>query len=161
MRSNSLSVIVRPLASQDYPQTIKAIQRSITLSWQKIRPAKLLEAFCQKYVLSKFKEKVKDGQYWVALDEDTGRVIGVIGLKNNQLRTFFVDPDYQRQGVGRKLYDCLEQEAKKQGLRELILEGSPLGEPAYLSFGFRKVKIIRKERLGISYTDAVMKKTLV
>ena len=38
--------------------------------------------------------------YFVAED---GEIRGVLGLKDNELKTFFVDPKYQGQGVGKAL----------------------------------------------------------
>lgn len=58
------------------------------------------------------------------------------------------------------LYNRFENEAGKRGIKHIILEGSPLGEPVYRKFGFREIRTIHKTRKGISYADAVMRKDL-
>lgn len=155
-----MDIHIGPLHSADYPQAIEVIIRSITLSQGKIYPAELIGEFITKYELERFKQKAIDIEYFVAKDSDTQKLHGIIGLKGNEVRTFFVDPSAQGKGIGRKLYDFLEQRARKKGVTKLILEGSPLGEPVYKKFGFRKVKTIHKERNGMPYTDAYMEKKL-
>jgi GNAT superfamily N-acetyltransferase len=156
-----MNVLIRYIKPTDYSQTIEVIKRSNRESLGKIYPTKLIDAFCQKYDLENFKVKVQEIHYFVAENSDKSQILGIIGLKNNELRTFFVDPDSQGKGVGRKLYDRLETEARKAGVTELILEGSPLGEPIYTHLGFIKIMTIYKERVGIKYTDSYMKKSLV
>ena len=94
-------------------------------------------------------------------DEMSRRILGIIGLKENQLRTFFVDPECQGRGIGRLLYEELEATARERGLPELWLEGSSTGEPVYKSFGFTVERYIEKKRAGESYTDALMRKQLL
>lgn len=154
-------VAVRPLQTSDIPQTIVIIVRALRESFQPIYPPALIEDFCTKYTPEKFAERMKTIDYFVAEDTGTEKILGVIGLKEDHPRTFFVDPSAQGKGIGRKLYDYLETQAKRRGIMRLFLEGSPLGEPIYTHFGFKKIKTLNKERLGTPYTDAYMEKDLV
>jgi GNAT superfamily N-acetyltransferase len=155
-----MDVQIRKIAAVDYLQAIDVIKRSNIHSLGKIYPKKLIDEFCKKYDLEKFKKRAQEIQYFVAEDVDTHRILGIIGLKDNELRTFFVDPKHQGKGIGRKLYNRLEKEAREEGIKELILEGSPLGEPIYKHLGFKKMRTIYKERINIKYTDAYMKKVI-
>lgn len=155
-----MNIIIRTISENDYPNVIQVIKKSNSESLGKIYPNELIQEFLKKYDLENFKKKAQTIQYFVAEDTESKSILGVIGLKHNELRTFFVDPDFQGKGIGRKLYDFLEHEARKVGLHELILEGSPLGEPIYEHFGFKKIKTIAKERIGIKYNDAYMKKSI-
>lgn len=155
-----MNIIIRTISENDYPNVIQVIKKSNSESLGKIYPNELIQEFLKKYDLENFKKKAQTIQYFVAEDTESKSILGVIGLKHNELRTFFVDPNFQGKGIGRKLYDFLEYEARKAGLHELILEGSPLGEPIYEHFGFKKIKTIEKERIGIKYTDAYMKKSI-
>ncbi len=89
-----------------------------------------------------------------------GSRIGIIGRKENQLRSFFVLPEWQGKGVGRKLFDAFEKAVRNDGFHKIILESSPLGQPIYEHFGFEKIGSRVKERIGIKYTDAIMGKEL-
>jgi N-acetylglutamate synthase-like GNAT family acetyltransferase len=149
------------LSPEWYSQTIEMIQRTIRISQKSIYPYELIEKFCHKYDLEKFRVKAQEIEYFIAIDNITQKVTGIIGLKQNELRTFFVDPQYQGQGIGRLLYNKLEQVAKDRKISKLFLYGSPLGEPAYITFGFTKVKTVKKEFEGVPYLDAYMEKELL
>lgn len=156
-----MQTVVRPIDQRDYASVIEVIKLAIRISQGKIYPAKLLEEFCKKYTLENFRIKAQEVEYFVAEDTTSKKILGVIGLKDNHLRTFFVDPHYQGLGIGRKLYTYLESKARERNVQELFLKGSPLGEPVYLHFGFRKIKEVKTERAGIQYTDAYMVKKLL
>ena len=155
-----MNINVRAITEEDYLQTIEVIKRSIIESLGKVYPQKLIDEFCKKYSIENFKKKAQEIKYFVAEDSTNHQVLGVIGLKNNQLRSYFVEPKQQGKGIGRKLYDYLERSVRKNKIKELILEGSPLGQPIYEHLGFKKIKIVEKERVGIKYADALMRKTL-
>ena len=61
--------------------------------------------------------------------EDKGKSTGTIGLikKANLgvLRRFFVKKEFRERGIGKKLYDTLENFAKKTKIEKLILSTSP------------------------------------
>jgi len=153
-----MNILVREITPKDYLQTIDVIKKSNTESLGRIYPKKLIDEFCKKYDPENFEKKVKEVLYFVAEDITNHKILGVIGLKHQELRTYFVHPDHQGKGVGRKLFERFMEEVKKKGIKEVILEGSPLGEPIYKHFGFKKIKTINKERIGIKYSDAYMKK---
>ncbi|MEI6498496.1 MAG: GNAT family N-acetyltransferase [bacterium] len=134
------------------------IRFTIQKSWNDLYPKELLEEFCKKYTVPNLRKKSKKSTLFVAISEKD--ILGIIGLKGNELRTFFVSPDYQGLGIGRKLFEKFEEEAKQRGLNEIKLEGSPKGEPIYEHFGFKKIGTIHKERVGIKYSDAIMKKII-
>jgi GNAT superfamily N-acetyltransferase len=156
-----MNIIVRNIKVSDYPQVSKLIIKTHKISFGEIYPEQLVNAFCEKYSVEKLAEKAKEIEYWVAEDRDSKEVRGIIGLKDNELRTFFVDPDYQGKGIGKKLYVNLEQIAKDREIQKIVLVGSPLGQPVYKKFGFIKTGELHKEKVGISYTDAVMEKVLM
>ena len=149
---------ILPISNEDFVSASKMIRKTIKTSWSDIYPIELLNEFCKKYTVLKLKERAKKFSLWVAKRDDI--VLGIIGLKENELRTFFVDPDYQGQGVGRALYEVFEKEVIRRKIKKIKLEGSPKGQPVYERFGFKKQKTIYKERVGIKYSDAVMSKTI-
>ena len=155
-----MNITIRDINPEDFQQAIRVIQRANRESLGKIYPAALVEEFCKKYTLESFTHKAKETDFFVAEDLDVKKLLGIIGLKENVLRTFFVDPAFQGHGIGRKLYERLEDEARQRGIKKLVLEGSPLGEPAYEKFGFKRTGTIEKERIGIKYSDTHMEKKL-
>lgn len=77
------------------------------------------------------------------LAERAGRICGTASLggtaadPNTQaLRTFFVSPQDQGYGIGSKLLDVLEAEARRMGLTKLPVRSSIGGMPFYRARGF-------------------------
>jgi len=155
-----MNIILRPIELEDYKEVISVIKKSNSVSFEKIYSKELIEQFNKKYDLENFKIKVKEIEYFIAEETTMHKILGIIGLKNNELRTFFVDPQYQNQKVGRKLFDYLENEAIKRGIKEIVTQASLVGEPIYEHFGFKKIKTTNKERNGIKYINVYMVKNL-
>lgn len=152
------TTIIKKLEPEYYKKTSEMVKAAIKISYKDLFPEILIKEFCKKYDFDNFKVKADDIEMYIATEDSD--VIGVIGLKGNQLRTFYVDPNYQGKGVGSKLYRKLEEIMKKRGIKKIVLEGSPLGQPIYEHFGFKKIKSVKKERVGQKYVDAVMEKEL-
>jgi len=154
---------IRRIKELDYKEAGDMVKLVIQTSLRDVYPKALRNAFCKKYDLDKFKLKVRDIRYFVAVKFEKSKkekIVGIIGKKENQLRTFYVHPDFQNQSVGSKLYARLESEMKKDGVSKIILEGSPLGEPVYKHFSFVKIKEVVNKMDGIPFVDAVMEKEL-
>lgn len=154
-----MQITLYPLHDADIEAVTKVIVRSILISQKDVYPEQLLAIFVQKYTPEKFRKKAQEIEYFIAKIDDA-RIVGVIGLKENEVRTFFVDPDYQGKGVGRALYTELEKRAKTRGVKKLVVDASPLGEPIYAKFGFRKQGTKTKAYNGVSFIDAYMEKFL-
>ncbi|MBQ2803266.1 MAG: GNAT family N-acetyltransferase [Lachnospiraceae bacterium] len=92
-----------------------------------------------------------DYQMMVALDE--GRIIGAASIRNsNHLSLLFVDEDYHRRGVGRKLMERLFEYLKLEaGERYMSLNAAPYAIHFYHKLGFRTVRP-EKEYSGIRVT---------
>lgn len=155
-----MDIKIIPISSEWYSQASQMIQRTMRISQKSIYKPELLEKCCHNFDLEKFSVKAKEVEFFIALDTAAEKVVGIIGLKQNQLKTFFVDPDYQSKGIGRLLYNQLEQVARARNIKKLILFGSPLGEPVYRKFGFKKIKTVIDNLDGIEFEDAYMEKEL-
>ena len=55
------------------------------------------------------------------------------------LRTFFVHPDYARQGIAGKLFRRCRDAAKHGGFQRMNVLASAAAKPAYLNFGFAEL----------------------
>ena len=79
------------------------------------------------------------GEYWVASDHS---LCGCACLVTNiqqctgEVQAFFVDPLYQRQGVGQLLWQTLHQRATDLKLTTLTLDADPAAVPFYHKLGF-------------------------
>ncbi|KAG3085873.1 hypothetical protein PI124_g18430 [Phytophthora idaei] len=89
------------------------------------------------------------GNFLVAVGTKDGSsmVVGIIGLLREsedvaQIRRVFVDPNYQRMSVGRKLIAELESWAKKNGIKSIFLTTNANKEKVlafYAALGYTKV----------------------
>lgn len=149
-------VQIEMLQPEENGPAAELIRQTIEQSWHGIRPDMLNHLFQAKYTAESMAKRASEGTLWLAKDEQTQQPIGIIGLKGNQLRTFYVHPSAQGSGVGRKLFETLKAHAIAEGQQRIVLEGSEAGRPAYEKFGFKTVKMIPKEMGGYHYQDALM-----
>lgn len=91
-----------------------------------------------RYNPKNFKQKVCKGDYFVAIKG--GKLVGVIGLIENEVRTFYVDPKQQGRGIGAKLFKRLIRELKSKGIKNIYVNTSSSAKSYYLKLGFEVVE---------------------
>lgn len=96
--------------------------------------------------------KLADGRYfgWAARADD-GRDIAGLGMmeidwpphpshplddRRGYILNVYVEPDHRRRGLARRLMDEAVAEAKRRGLRFMILHATDEGRPLYESLGW-------------------------
>lgn len=134
---------IRESASSHYaPETVVAWSGRVT-------PASYAEPIATRVVL-------------VAEDDD-GRLAGFAELDPAAgiVRACYVDPDYDRRGVGRALMTAIEDEARAHGRSALLLDASVNAVPFYEALGWRVEARTRHELgRGASLDCAVMAKKI-
>ena len=87
-------------------------------------------------------KSLAEGEYWVA---ESGDICGCACLAADpdghagEIHAFFIDPDCQRRGIGRLLWQKVLERAKAQGLERLYLDADPAAVPFYEAMGFTVV----------------------
>lgn len=110
---------LRETNARDYsPEIIARVERSFS-------PSAMLQLFKQRQVL-------------VAIVGN--RIVGTASLDRAMVRSVFVDPGFQRRGVGRRLMLEIEQTARANGVTVLTVPSSVTAEPFYSRLGFRPVR---------------------
>ncbi len=95
-----------------------------------------------------------DGTFvsWLAVDGDTGRIIGTSGMsivekppyfgcpsgRIGLLSSMFVHGDYRRRGIARELLTRVVEEARIRGCGTVHITASDMGVLLYTDFGFEK-----------------------
>lgn len=78
-----------------------------------------------------------------------------------RIRAFYVSPRWSRKGIGTRILETCEDEARKAGFGRIELVATLPGEPLYLSRGYEKAEAIRIETPdGESLPASRMTKTL-
>ncbi len=84
-------------------------------------------------------ERLLKGEYWVA---EANEICGCACLdadhesNSGEVHSFFIDPDWQRKGIGQLLWHKILQRAKVQSLEILHLHADPFAVPFYSAMGF-------------------------
>ena len=85
---------------------------------------------------------VSVGEYWIA---ETKVIQGFVCLlvspeqQNGEIHSFFVDPVWQRQGVGILLWKKVMERAKSMNICSIFLNSDPSAVPFYSELGFRVI----------------------
>lgn len=93
------------------------------------------------------------GEYKVLVAATEETIRGVITLRNeNHISLLFVDSDFHKQGIGRKLICAMADYVRSQGRKqEMTVNASPYGVGFYHKIGFTDTAL-RQMRDGIIYT---------
>jgi ribosomal protein S18 acetylase RimI-like enzyme len=86
----------------------------------------LLERNNRKNLLRKSKDRV----FHIAQEKKSKRIIGAIAVRGLEITFFGVDPIFQRQGIGKKLFSLVKRD-------KLFVYASAVAIPAYERMGFR------------------------
>ena len=93
--------------------------------------------------------------------EEGGEVVGFAELEyDGRLDMLYVRKDAVGRGVGRRLYEAVEREARGQGLGWIFTEASITARPFFEQQGFRVVREQMVSRRGVSMSNFVMEKEL-
>ena len=77
-------------------------------------------------------------KYFVATDNS--KLIGICGHDAQKVHTLFVDINFQKRGIGKKLLEIVLKDARADGLQSIITWSTIYAEIFYHSFGFNKIK---------------------
>ena len=130
-------IIIRRACLSDIPRLSEIVFRA-KASWG------YSEAFMElcRAALTITPEILKNCQIWVALKEDI--IGGMIGLahqepdKRAEIDYFFVDPCFQKQGLGKALFSILCESCYNHGITHLDVTADPFAENIYARLGFSK-----------------------
>ncbi|BAY83755.1 hypothetical protein NIES267_32460 [Calothrix parasitica NIES-267] len=91
--------------------------------------------------------------------DDNGIIAGFGELDSDgHIDCFYSNKDYQRMGVGKKIYYAIEAKASELGIHRLYTEASITAKPFFLRMGFSVIKTQRVERRGESFINYAMEK---
>src|SRR5690349_22132369 len=89
--------------------------------------------------MSTWKARIKSRNPFVA--EEHGKILGFAELETNgHIDYFYCDHEYLRKGVGRKLYEAVEDEARCLKLPRLYAAVGVTATPFFLCIGLEVVK---------------------
>ncbi|AFY54778.1 sortase-like acyltransferase [Rivularia sp. PCC 7116] len=94
--------------------------------------------------------------------DDNGKIAGFGELEaDGHIDCFYCHKNYQRMGVGKKIYYAIEAKARELKIHCLYTEASITAKPFFLSMGFLTVKKQQVIRRGESFTNYAMEKRIL
>lgn len=148
---------IRKITSEDYPKVEELIKKSILKTVSKDYTAEAITIMLESDPYQP--EKTKDERdYYVACDP---HIVGIIGRKDNNVKTFFVDPLKQGTGVGTRLILFIESLIQADGFDECFLNSTVTAKSFYEKQKYTVLQEEKVKRGNSILTKYAMKKSLV
>ncbi|WP_230384413.1 GNAT family N-acetyltransferase [Pseudomonas putida] len=116
---------------------LAALRHSNAADYDAATLARVARSFTPQAVATLLDRRV----VWVALEG--GLIVATAGLEKDVVRSVFVDPTYQRRGIGEQMMGCIEQEALDSGILQLQVPSSLTAQGFYARLGYRVVREVR------------------
>lgn len=149
------TVEVRLSTESDAKEIGEMVRRTLEISNSKDYPHNVIEriqgSFSTSAILNLMRKRV------VFVAELNGRMIGTASLERDVVRTVFVDPSIQRNGVGTLLMQSVEHFARTRGDTNLRVPSSITAQSFYRCLGY---EFVRETYFGDERT-ILMEKALV
>jgi len=141
--------MIRKFRKEDAEECSKIISDCLDKSKDLTKKAKKhLKSTSTPEVLIK---KSRDRNYFVY--EKNNILCGMGALKNNEVKTMYVPPEFQNKGIGSVILKRIEKEAKKNKIKKLFLYTHPNAVNFYLNNGFKIIKEFKDEEMTIVYME--------
>ena len=110
------------------------IKRTIRTSNSKDYDQQSIDLLCAIFEPEQVVARIRDELIFLCfLGTD---LVGNVGLKRDYLRSLFVDPNYQKQGIGKVLVEYMEELAQKNAISGIMLHSSLTAQNFYTALGY-------------------------
>lgn len=152
-------IIIRKAMMSDWEETMTMVWRTFLRFEAKDYGKEGTENFRNFISDSMLRRMFLLGTYHMYVAIYKEKIVGMVSLRDeNHISLLFVDETYHKQGIGRKLIDCIGAFAKEEyGKSSITVNASPYGFGFYRKLGFTATSPVERKD-GIIYTS--MKKEL-
>ncbi|MBN1192743.1 MAG: GNAT family N-acetyltransferase [Coriobacteriia bacterium] len=126
---------LRAFETSDAAPVRQLIHRTIDVCYTGVYPPRAVAFFKEYHSLDRVRERVEAGE--VIVVESRGVIIATGSLVADEISGVFVDPQFQRLGVGARVMDRLEDMARDAGLAATQLSVSLPSRGFYERRGYR------------------------
>lgn len=133
------SLKIRQAANADVVSLSRLIRRTIRVSNSKDYDQKSVDMLCEIFEPEPVAERVENELILLCIAD--AELVGTVGLKGDYLRSLFVEPAYQGQGLGKVLVARIEDEARKRAMPEIMIHSSLTAQAFYSALGFEMVEL--------------------
>lgn len=140
------NIIIRKFESMDSSKLIEIIKRNLIEINSKDYAKEIINGMCNLFTPERMIENAKKRDIYVA--EFDGELIGTASLEDNVVYGVFVDVNYHRCGVGRKLMSIIEYKAKENSVNLIQIPSSITSQNFYYELGYKYVKEVETPDSG-------------
>lgn len=124
-------------------QIFKLVQDTITTIYPKYYPKEVVDFFCKHHSMENISRDIKNGCVGILLHD--GQIVGTGSYTENHITRVYVAPEFQGQGYGSYIMDCLEKEIGKK-YNSINIDASL---PACRLYEHRGYKTVTHEKLPV------------
>ncbi|MGE5627543.1 MAG: GNAT family N-acetyltransferase [Solirubrobacterales bacterium] len=95
-----------------------------------------------------------NGELSILGAKDHGLLKGIIANRGNHISLLFVDKEFHRKGIARKLFNVLVEELKREGVKDITVNSSPYAVDIYIKLGFNATDMEQVVN-GIRFTPMI------
>jgi GNAT superfamily N-acetyltransferase len=123
-------MLIRPAQSQDAEALATLFMRVWSITLAPILPVGFLDQFDFEDQKAKYIERANDPNWILLVAVENGKVVGLVGARDNdvealsykkQIRSMYVDPDWQGKGVGSALFLQIRKELIERNAKNMML----------------------------------------
>lgn len=140
-------VKVRIFRKADAIQVSRLIRKTLMSTNKKDYPLSILKPLHDYFTPAKV--KVLASERFCLVVEEGEKIVATGALEGDRIRTVFVDPKFQRRGIGKKLLGVLEKRALKDGKKYISVAASMTGTDFYRKLSYKKTKVVMDKHAGL------------
>lgn len=129
---------IRNATDADAIQLSELIRRTIRVSNSKDYDQKSIDLLCSIFEPKQVAKRIEEEL--IVLCFAGADLVGVAGLRRGYLRSMFIEPRYQRQGVGKVLVEKIEEMAQQNAISEIMVHSSVTARQFYETIGYEFVE---------------------
>lgn len=129
---------IRPAREEDSGEISAVILRALRETNARDYTDEIIERVERSFSPSAVMELI--GKRTVLVASVGSRVVGTASLDGGVVRTVFVAPDVQTQGIGKRLMAEIERIARERNIASLTVPSSVTAEAFYAQLGFKAVR---------------------
>ncbi len=136
--SESGSYRLKRLESSYVPRLQALVHSTINVSYSPVYPQEAIDYFKEHHSEESILKDAEEG-YTVVLEVD-GEIVGTGTIVGNHIKRVFVNPAFQKRGLGKIIMRNLEEEARSRGVERIEFDASLPSKRFYDSLGYATVE---------------------
>ena len=133
-----MQITIRQATDADAVALSGLIRSTIRVSNSKDYDQQSIDLLCSIFEPKQVAERIANEH--ILLCFAGGDLIGTAGLRRDYLRSMFIEPTYQRQGLGKALVENIEEIARQNAISEIMVHSSVTARQFYDTLGYKFVE---------------------